>query len=340
MIKLQRALIGIALSGLVAGCTAIYPSADAPFLTAQDLAAQPAPFFPSTITTGDQLEIRFYPNSTLRAEAYRIEPGDIVRVDVADQPDLNRDNVNVLPDGSISLPLIGRVRIAGRSPEQASQDVSRLYARRGIKDALAVVSVTQDQRRLRLLFDTITRQTGGNTIQFRIHDGENIQLPFIAEVPSNQSLEAIRRQIRDAYHREFGGQVEVTTNLVQRDGLQYYVMGEVQRPGSYPLTPATTVLAAVASAGGFLSTADPSSALLIRFDPAGVYKYWQVDLKQALATPGDAAARFPLQRKDVIYVARSPIANVNLFVEQYIRKVIPLDMNFGLSYELNRSGNN
>jgi hypothetical protein len=62
-------------------------------------------------------------------------------------------------------------------------------------------------------------------------------------------------------------------------------------------------------------------------------------MKQALGTPGDPAGRFPLQRNEVIFVAKSDIAEFNLFIEQYIRRALPADIGFGFSYEVNRSGN-
>ena len=50
-------------------------------------------------------------------DAYRIQPGDILRIEVIEDPDLNR-SVLVSPDGRISLPIAGAIRARGQSIEQ------------------------------------------------------------------------------------------------------------------------------------------------------------------------------------------------------------------------------
>lgn len=48
------------------------------------------------------------------AQGYGLKPGDTLRVEVLEDPSLNRD-VLVLPDGSISFPFVGSVRVGGQS---------------------------------------------------------------------------------------------------------------------------------------------------------------------------------------------------------------------------------
>ena len=47
-------------------------------------------------------------------DSYRIRPGDVLRVEVLEDQTLNRDAV-VLPDGTVTVPLVGSVRVAGQS---------------------------------------------------------------------------------------------------------------------------------------------------------------------------------------------------------------------------------
>lgn len=55
-------------------------------------------------------------------EAYRIGPGDVLRIEVLEDPTLNR-TVLVPPDGRVTLPLAGAVRAGGRSIEQVQADL-------------------------------------------------------------------------------------------------------------------------------------------------------------------------------------------------------------------------
>lgn len=50
-------------------------------------------------------------------EGYRINPGDVLAVEVLQDPSLNRE-ILVLPDGSISFPFAGTIRAGGRTISQ------------------------------------------------------------------------------------------------------------------------------------------------------------------------------------------------------------------------------
>lgn len=52
-----------------------------------------------------------------QADAYKVRNGDILRVEVIEDPSLNR-TVLVSPDGRISMPLTGAIPAAGKSIEQ------------------------------------------------------------------------------------------------------------------------------------------------------------------------------------------------------------------------------
>ena len=60
-------------------------------------------------------------------EGYRVRAGDVVRVEVVEDPAINR-SVIVLPDGRISIPLAGTVRAGGRTVEQIQDEISTRLA--------------------------------------------------------------------------------------------------------------------------------------------------------------------------------------------------------------------
>lgn len=53
----------------------------------------------------------------LAQTSYRIQPGDTLQLEVLEDPALNRPLL-VLPDGSVSVPLVGSVPAAGRSVDE------------------------------------------------------------------------------------------------------------------------------------------------------------------------------------------------------------------------------
>ena len=74
-----------------------------------------------------------------RKDEFKVGPSDVLRVTVWRNPDLSGDAI-VRPDGTISLPLIGDLKAAGRTPTEIRTDIAnRLKAY--IKDESATVTV-------------------------------------------------------------------------------------------------------------------------------------------------------------------------------------------------------
>ena len=61
-----------------------------------------------------------------QAEGYVLQPGDRVDIRVAGLPNLDRD-LRIGADGTLSLPLIGRVSLGGQTVGAAEQDVARRF---------------------------------------------------------------------------------------------------------------------------------------------------------------------------------------------------------------------
>ena len=60
-------------------------------------------------------------------DGYTLKPGDMLRVEVLEDPSLNRDTL-VLPDGSISMPLAGIVRAGGRGIDAVQAELAQKLA--------------------------------------------------------------------------------------------------------------------------------------------------------------------------------------------------------------------
>ena len=91
-----------------------------------------------------------------------------------------------------------------------------------------------------------------------------ISLPLVNDVqaagltPSRlatQLSEAFRQHLTDA---------EVSVIVEQVNSRKFYVIGEVMRPGAYPLAAATSVLQALTTAGGFREFANTKKVQVIR----------------------------------------------------------------------------
>lgn len=73
---------------------------------------------------------------------YQIRPGDVVAVEVVQDPSLNRE-VLVLPDGTINFPIAGQVPAGGRTPAQLQSSIAQGIAGNFVNSPDVFVTVSQ-----------------------------------------------------------------------------------------------------------------------------------------------------------------------------------------------------
>ncbi len=81
--------------------------------------------------------------ATLAQSAYRLNPGDVIRISVWNEAELQQE-VMLLPDGTLSFPLAGIIHASSKTPEEV-QAIIRDQLLRVIPDpevTVSVVSVT------------------------------------------------------------------------------------------------------------------------------------------------------------------------------------------------------
>lgn len=105
------------------------------------------------------------------------------------------------------------------------------------------------------------------TVQVR-PDGK-ISMPLIGELQaSGRTPLQLENEISDKL-KAFISQPDVTVIVEQINSQKFNILGKVAKPGSYPLTTTTTVLDAIAEAGGFLDFAKQKSVYILRPKPGG-----------------------------------------------------------------------
>jgi polysaccharide biosynthesis/export protein len=93
---------------------------------------------------------------------------------------------------------------------------------------------------------------------------------------------------------------QVTVIVREIRSQKFSIMGEVNKPGSYPLSGQMTVLDAVAAAGGLKDFANPKKMYILRRLPNGNSQRIPVNYKAVLN--GDAGQNIALQIRDTIIV--------------------------------------
>ena len=155
-----------------------------------------------------------------------------------------------------------------------------------------------------------------------------ISLQLIPEiVAANLTLATLAKQLTERYAADLN-QPQVAV-IVREFGMQrVFVDGEVGSPGMVPILGPMTALQAISQAGGMKDTARSTEVIVIRRGTGDAPVALRVDLKKA-RDGRNLAQDITLAPLDIIYVPRSRIADVNLFVDQYIRKVLPFDWVIG-----------
>jgi len=156
-----------------------------------------------------------------------------------------------------------------------------------------------------------------------------VSFPAIGEVrAAGRSVVELERILSDKYQPILTGAPDLTINLGDAAAASQpqggiTVGGEVRTPGLVGMAgERLTLLEALGRAGGHLKgTALLGNTLMLRRSPqSGLYTSWRIDARE---THWDMCQPIYLQRHDMILVPNTPIDNVNIWVDQYINKMIP-----------------
>jgi polysaccharide export outer membrane protein len=190
--KVNRALLFVVFLA-AAGCTlsaqapASEPDGSGPMVSSATSPGNPplaTPAQPATPVAGKPHD-----------DSFVIGADDVLAINVWKETDVSR-SVPVRSDGKISLPLVGEIVAAGKTPLQLEQDIT-------------------------------------------------------------------------ARLRSYITEPEVTVMVQQINSEKYNILGQVTKPGSYPLVATTTIVDAIATAGGFRDFAKKKGIYVLRQNPEG-----------------------------------------------------------------------
>ena len=129
---------------------------------------------------------------------------------------------------------------------------------------------------------------------------EQKQKVYEAQNKHRAKIEALQKQIAEKL-QSYLANPEVTVIVQEVRSKKFNVIGEVQRPGAYSLSNATTVLDALALAGGFKDFAKQSKIYVLRIQPDGSRSRLPFNYKKVVKGR-DLRENVPLQNGDTIVV--------------------------------------
>jgi len=128
------------------------------------------------------------PRPAVTTTEYRLGPPDSINIQSKRVREINGQNATIAPDGTVMLPLLGRIHVAGKSPEELSNELSHL-ARDYYEDADVTVTVSRFASKKIFIFGEVAAPGpypyyGANTVletmaraqPSRLADPEKIQV--------------------------------------------------------------------------------------------------------------------------------------------------------------------
>lgn len=140
------------------------------------------------------------------------------------------------------------------------------------------------------------------SIDARISQTGNITFPLIGQlrVAGLSARETELLLARSLIDGGFVKQPHISVLVSEYQSQKVAVMGQVAKPGQYPLDASKRVMDMLAIAGGVLNDTAAEDVTLVRADSSRVV----IDLKKLF--DGDPALNFPVQDGDTLFVAHAP----------------------------------
>jgi polysaccharide biosynthesis/export protein len=218
---------------------------------------------------------------------YVIAVQDVLNVTVWEHEDLD-GKFTVQPDGTITLPLVGRLAAAGLTVREFETQLARALAEGFIREPR--VAVTFDQIRGRRVFvfgnvaapGTYPLTEGQTLIEALAKAGYGVASEAVVVRPKHPSGpklpehanegEVLRVNLRelekDVQQGSLGRNVVLqdgdTVFVPRDDPTRVFVTGRVRNPGAYSIAEGTTVLQALALAGGATEEAAVNRPRILR----------------------------------------------------------------------------
>jgi polysaccharide export outer membrane protein len=215
----------------------------------------------------------------LTSAAYAIGPEDVVQIAVYGQPDLSRE-VTVSPDGTFVYPFIGKVQASGLTLPELERQLAQRLADGYLVDPQLTVTLIQSRSRQAYVLGAVNKP-GAYPVK---HNTTLVELLSQAGGPTPEAG-WYTLLVRDAgASKRTGARPDETTGAVRIDldrlvagelsqpitiasgdtiyvppATYFFVYGQVQDPGRYRLERHTTVIQAIAIAGGFTQFARKKS---------------------------------------------------------------------------------
>ncbi|HHT9138490.1 MAG TPA: polysaccharide biosynthesis/export family protein [Candidatus Wunengus sp. YC60] len=245
-------------------------------------------------------------------EQYVVGVDDVLEISVQGHDNLKTTTL-VASDGAISFPYIGSIAVKGMSLSEVEREISKRLADGYIK--YPVVSVRMSTSKSQKFFvygdvktpgkyvleDDLTVLKALSTAGGITTDGLYGSIKLKRKQKDRPEYKEINISLNNKKEGHAGGDTHLQAEdivIVERNK-DFFVYGEVLKPGKYTLEDNMTVLKAISLAGGFAKYGSPDRVKILRTVPGKTdYESIKVDIKGAVS--GHAGKDIHLEPDDIV----------------------------------------
>jgi polysaccharide export outer membrane protein len=274
------------------------------------------------LRVNDLITLTYITSRRKSAEQYRIGVGDRLRIESSVDESLDRE-VEVQPDGNVTMPLVGEVSAAGKTVQELREELDEVY--RGTERQPAITVTPLDfNKEIQDIVRAVTSVTGSNgqTQELRVTPEGTIQVPALGSVyVQGLTLDELRAEVEARYAAVYGPGLLVTPALTQRATSYVFVGGEVTTPGRYTLEGPTTVMQSIALAGGWNNGGNIHQVVVFRRDENWCLKATKIDIHRPLYGKDPCPVNDVwLRDNDLVIVPKSKILCAADLIELYFTR--------------------
>jgi polysaccharide export outer membrane protein len=264
------------------------------------------------IQPGDVLDVFFQIETWTKADSFKIAVDHTVKVNFIHTPELDTEQ-SITPDGKIVLPYLGAFSVIDKTPDEVALELQEAYA--GIlRDPEIFVTVPSFQRSIEEFKRDLRTAPRGLSRLATVRPDGYVTFPLIGEYDiAGLTIPEANEQMNKDYAQIIQG-LKVDLFLEENAGSRVYILGEVERSGSYPIGKPMPIAKALALAEGFTREAKLDSVIVARQrgDKIAVTK---IDLTHA-GSLGGYGALFYLMPDDLVFVPRTRLSTTAQIVNE------------------------
>lgn len=223
------------------------------------------------------------------AEDYLVGSGDVLKIDVYDNPDL-KTTVRVTNNGKIVIPLLGQVTVSGLKVSDVTEKLTRLLADGYLINPQVNIFIEDFRSKKAVILGQVARPgiveiRGTTTFLEAISHAGGLK-EAAGDVATIKRINGGKQNVIAIDIKSIVEGGDLSQNILIHDGDTIYiskggmcyVTGEVKAPDAYSCNKDTTVLKLIARSGGFTGKASKSSVRIVRLVDGEKIIYKDVDL--------------------------------------------------------------